>query len=339
MGVKLTDLLIIKQISFDDLKNKVIAVDASVFLYQFLTTIRQRDGSLLVDSKGRVTSHLMGLFTRTINLLEKSIKPVFVFDGEPPKLKHLTQRIRAEAKEEALNKYKEAIAKGYFEEAKKYASRTSKLTKEMIDEAKELIQYFGLPIVQAPSEAEAQCAFIVKQGNAFGVASQDEDSLVFGSPRLIRNLSITGRKKIKDKLSYKQTNPELIDLTENLNNLGIDQEQLIVLAIIIGTDYNPGGVKGLGPKKALSLVKKFGKDFDALFKSINWEFDFSWREVFDLIRNIPTTEDYKIEFSSINKEGIIRLLCEEHDFSEERVNKLLEPLLKKKSQVDLSSFF
>lgn len=339
MGVKLTNLLVTKQIGLEELKNKVIAVDASLFLYQFLSTIRQRDGSLLLDSKGNVTSHLMGLFTRTITLLTKGIKPVYVFDGPPPELKHMTQRVRAEAKQRAMKKYEEAISKGYLEEARKYASRTSKLTPDMVKEAKELLTSLGLPIVQAPSEGEAQASFMVKKNDAFAVASQDEDCLVFGAPRLLRNLSATSRRKIRGKVVYQKTNPEIIELSQNLNHLGIDHTQLVVLAILIGTDYNPEGVKGIGPKKALSLVKQFGKDFNALFNSVKWEYAFSWKKIFDTIVNMPTTSDYDIKFSSINTEKIKSLLCDKHDFSQERVDKLLNPLLKEKSQSSLTNFF
>ena len=339
MGVKLTDLLVIKPVGFEDLKNKVIAVDASIFLYQFLSTIRQRDGSLLLDSKGNVTSHLVGLFTRTITLLTKGIKPVYVFDGAPPKLKHLTQKLRVEAKKKAMEKYESAISKGYLEEAKKYASRTSKLTPDMVNEAKELLVSLGLPIVQAPSEGEAQASFLVKQDDAFAVASQDEDCLIFGAPRLLRNLSITGHKKVKGKVVYQKVLPEIVDLAQNLNHLGLDYSQLIILAILIGTDYNPGGVKGLGPKKALSLVKKFGKDFDSLFNSIGWDYSISWREIYDTIVNMPVTKEYSLNFKPIQVDKVKSLLCDKHDFSEARVDKLLNPLIKKNSQSNLSSFF
>ncbi len=338
MGVKLTDLLVRKNISFDSLKGKVVAVDASIFLYQFLTTIRQRDGSLLTDSKGRVTSHLIGLFSRTANFLSRGIKPVYVFDGKPPEFKHLTNNLRKKAKEEALKKYENAIEKGYLNEAKKFASRTSLLTKEMVDEAKKLLKFMGVPIVQAPSEGEAQASFVVKNGDAFAVASQDEDCLMFGSPRLVRNLSVTLKKKVKDKLVYQSTEPELIILSEVLSNLGISQDQLIVLGILVGTDYNPGGVKGIGPKKALALVKKFN-DYDELFKSVNWSFDFSWRDVFDLIKNIDVSSDYSIEFGRVDSESVKSLLCDEHDFSIERVESTLKLVVKSTAQKGLSDFF
>lgn len=338
MGVKLTDLLIRKNISFDSLRGKVMAVDASIFLYQFLTTIRQRDGSLLTDSNGKVTSHLIGLFSRTANFLSRGIKPVYVFDGKPPEFKHLTNNLRKKAKEEALKKYEGAIEKGYLDEAKKFASRTSLLTREMVDEAKKLLNFMGVPVVQAPSEGEAQASFIVKRGDAFAVASQDEDCLMFGSPLLVRNLSVTLKKKVKGKLIYQSTEPELIILSDVLSHLGISQDKLIVLGILVGTDYNPKGVKGIGPKKALTLVKKFD-DFDELFKSVDWDFDFSWRDIFDVIKNMNVSSDYSIDFGKVDADSIKSLLCGEHDFSQERVESTLKLISKVSLQKGLSDFF
>ena len=339
MGVKLTELLVRKQVSFDDLKGKIIAVDASIFLYQFLSTIRQRDGSLLTDSKGRVTSHLIGLFSRTTNLMTKGLKLVYVFDGKPPQLKHLTENLRKQAKEEALKKYESAISKGFLTEAKKFAQRTSRLTPDMIEEAKKLLKALGLPIVQAPSEGEAQASFMVKNGDAFAVASQDEDCLMFGAHRLVRNLSITGRKKVKDKVAYQQVLPELIKLDENLNHLGIDADQLIVLGILIGTDYNPGGIKGIGPRKALALVKRFGHDFDSLFNSVDWNYDIDWKDIFNVIKNMPVSSDYSLSFGRIDYDAVKHLLCDEHDFSVDRVESSLKNLMKSQSQRGLNEFF
>ena len=198
------------------------------------------------------------------------------------------------------------------------------------------------PNVEAPSEGEAQAAYMVKSGKAFAVASQDADSLIFGAPKLLRNLSISGRRKKGKSISYEIIKPELLDLSENLNNLGIDQNQLIALAMIIGTDYNPGGIKGIGPKNALKLVKQH-KDFDSLFKKIKWNdyFDFPWTEVYYLIKKIPTTDNYKLKWNNIENERLYNLLVDKHDFSEQRVANTLEKLKKetsKKQQKSLGDF-
>jgi flap endonuclease-1 len=333
MGVAFKDLIISKETKLDLLKNKTIVLDAYNILYQFLTTIRGRDGTYLMDSRGNVTSHLVGLFTRTTNLMQRGLKLVFVFDGKPPELKQKTQEQRNELKSEAEKKYLEAKKKEDTEEMKKYASRTSRLTKDMVEESKKLISLLGLPIVQAPSEGEAQAAYMVKKGKGFAVGSQDFDSLLHGATRLVRNLSISGKRKKHSSVGYETISPELIGLSENLNNLGIDQNQLIALAMIIGTDYNPGGIKGIGPKNALKLVKKHKNDFDSLFKEVKWDdnFDFLWTEVYYLIRKIPTTDNYELKWGNINNEKIFDLLVSQHDFSEDRVKSTLEKMKKSSS--------
>lgn len=344
MGVAFKDLIISNEISIDDLSNKILTVDAYNTIFQFLTTIRSRDGSLLMDSKGDVTSHLVGLLSRTTKLMEKNLKLVFVFDGKSPKLKEKTVEKRKGIKLEAEKKYQEAVKKKDTEGMKKYGARTSRITEVIVSESKKLISGLGLPVIQAPSEGEAQAAYIVKKGNAFATISQDYDSLIHGSTKLVRNLSIGGRKKVANKLSYQTIKPEMIDLAENLNNLGIDQNQLIALAMLVGTDYNPGGIKGVGPKNALKLVKKHKTDFDNLFEEVKWNdfFDFEWKEVYYIIKKIPVTDDYEIKWGNVDSEKIKQLLIDEHDFSEERVESTLEKLNKQaigKKQTGLSEFF
>jgi len=325
MGVAITELLVKKEIEIDSLKGKIICIDAPLFLYQFLTTIRSRDGSLLMDSKGNVTSHLTGLFTRTANLMQKGLKLVYVFDGKVPDLKKEERAKRRELKLEAAKKFEEAKKKEDLDEMKKYAARTSRLTGEMIEEAQKLIKAFGIPVVDGASEGEAQAAYIVKNNDAYAVASQDADCLMFGAPRLIRNLSIAGKKKKANVLSYEKVMPEFVDLSENLNNLGIDNDQLIALGMLVGTDYNNGGIKGIGPKNALKLVKQYGKDFDSLFKDVKWNdyFGYPWQEVFNLIKNMGVKRDYELKWHKIDIEKIKELLVEEHDFSHERVESVL----------------
>ena len=344
MGVALTELLLIKEIDLDFLRSKTLIVDAPMWLYQFLSSIRQRDGSLLTDSKRNVPSHLMGLMTRISNLSQQNIKLAFVFDGEPPKLKHLTLEKRKEIKINAQKNFDMAKEKEDIELMKKYASRTSRLTDEMIDEAKKLIEAFGLPAIDAPSEAEAQASFMVKNHEAFAIATNDADALLFEAPKIVRNLNMAGKKKKANKLSFETINPDLINLEENLRHLGIKQEQLIALAMLIGTDYNSGGIKGIGPKTALKLVKVHKTDFDALFKETKWKdfFDFSWLEVFDLIKNIPVDKNYHLEWRKIDEEKLMKLLVDKHDFSEERVKSQIEGLTKtkqKRNQKGLGEFF
>jgi len=325
VGTAITSILKIKEIQIKDLANKILVVDGQNMLYQFLTTIRQQDGSLLTDSKGRVTSHLIGLISRVTNFLGKKLKLVFVFDGEAPELKHKELQKRKEGKIHAEKQYEEAKSAKNIEDMKKFAGRTTRLTKEMVAEATLLLKAMGIPVIQAPSEGECQASHMVARGDAYAVVSQDADSLVFGATRVVRNLNVSGKRKVG--AMYKSISPELIGLTENLNELGIDREQLILVSMLVGTDFNIGGIKGIGPKKALKLVKEF-KDQEKIFEEAKWDehFDISWKRVYDTIKNIPVTDDYKIKWENFNRDKIIKLLVDEHDFSMDRVNSLLEKL-------------
>jgi flap endonuclease-1 len=345
MGLQFKDLVVRTEIAIKDLQGKVLVVDSMNLLYQFLTTIRGPDGSALLDKHGNVTSHLIGLFSRTTNLMEQGLKLAFVFDGNPPAIKQKTWEKRAEVKKEASLKLKEAEEAGDVEGMKKFASRTSVLSKEMVADAKAVISALGLPIIQAPSEGEAQTAYMVKQGNAYASISQDYDNLIFGCPLLVRNLSIAGKRKRAGKFAFETVKPELISLPEVLKNLELDLDQLTVLAILMGTDYNPGGVKGVGPKTALKLIKEFRSQFDDLFDRVEWEKqypDLSWKEVFDTIRDIPVTDDYELEWKPVDSEKLIELLVNRHDFGEERVRSKIEKLKGQKGKLQqkgLSSFF
>ena len=345
MGLNFKELMVKKEISISDLKGKVLAVDSMNLLYQFLTTIRSPDGSVLTDSKGRVTSHLIGLFSRTTVLMEKGLKLVFVFDGKAPEIKQKTWEKRTQVKKEALLKFKGAEVKGDVGAMRKYAARTAVLNKEMLEDAKEIIMALGLPIGQAPSEGEAQTARMVKNGDAYASVSQDYDNLIFGCPLLVRNLSVEGRRKKAGTFAYQKVNPEMISLQEVLDNLRLDLDQLIVLAILVGTDYNPGGVKGIGPKTGLKLLKEQGKNFEEIFRLTGWEKhypDLSWKKVFDTIKHIPVTDDYPLEWKKIDEQKLLKLLVEEHDFGEERVRAKLEKLKeiqKEMAQKGLNNFF
>ena len=344
MGLSFKDLVVKKETSISDLSGKTVAVDSMNLLYQFLTTIRSRDGSQLTDSHGQVTSHLIGLFNRTTKLMESGLKLVFVFDGKPPEIKQKTKEKRAAVKKQAALKLKEAAAIGDKEGMYKFASQTTVLTSQMVDEAKKLVTLLGCPVVLAPSEGEAQCAYMAKKGEVDYAVSQDYDSLIFGCPNLVRNLSIAGKRKKAGRFAFQIVKPEILSLSDNLNHLGLDIDQLIVLAILVGTDYNPGGVKGIGPKTGLKLVKEFS-DFDGVFEKANWKEhfpDLDWKEIFYTIKNIPTIDDYNLEWGVVNEKELVKFLIKEHDFSEERVKTKLQKLLKEKEkqkQTGLGSFF
>ena len=325
----------------NELNNKKLAVDSFNLLYQFITTIRQADGTLLTNSQGKVTSHISGLFFRVAKLLKNNIKLVFVFDGVAPDLKTKERNRRKQLKQDAQRKYDLAVEEGDIELMKKYASRTARLTNDMVNEAKELITAFGQPIIDAPSEGEAQAAYMAKKGDVYGLISQDTDGLLFGTPKLIKNLSITKKRKMTGKATYQTLNPEIVDLSYNLNTLGIDIEQLIVLAMLCGTDFNIGGIKGIGPKKGLNLIKKYKKDFNTLFNEIKWNdfFEYSWQEVYDTIAKMPITDDYELNWKNIDENKIYEILINKNEFSKERIESTIKELTKNQAQRGLSDFF
>ncbi|MEM2342950.1 MAG: flap endonuclease-1, partial [Sulfolobales archaeon] len=312
MGVDLRELIPDKAVrTINDLRElygKVIAIDAYNALYQFLTAIRQPDGTPLMDLKGRVTSHLSGLFYRTVNLMEACIKPIYVFDGKPPELKSREIAQRSLIKNEALIKYKDALERGDIETARRYAQISSKLTNEMVEEAKELLSAMGVPWVQAPSEGEAQAAYMTLKNVSWSTASQDYDSILFGSPRLIRNLTISGKRKLPKKDIYVEVKPELIELNTLLSSLAITREQLIDIAILLGTDYNPDGVKGIGPKTALKLIKTYGSLEKVLKILPEAQFPVDPLKIREFFLNPPVSNEYKVEWVEPDEKRVKELL-------------------------------
>jgi len=341
MGVQISDIIPRKEIEIKDLKDKVIAIDAYNTLYQFLTTIRQMDGTPLMDKNGNITSHLSGLFYRNINLLQEGIKPVYVFDGKPPELKQEEIKKRREAKEMAEQKYEEAKEKKDVDSMKKYGGRFVKITDQIIEQSKEILEAMGIPVIQAPSEGEAEAATLAREGMVWAAASQDYDSLLYATPYLIRNLTSPRRKKTKSGL-YIDIKPELIEFQAVVRALEIDKDQLICLAILVGTDYNPGGIKGLGQKRALEIVQKHKYPIE-IFKQVqkNYDFIFDWQEIFKQFHDYKVSHLQEPVFKKID-ENKVRQILTKHDFSENRINSGLEKLKKiteSKKQKGLSDFF
>jgi len=341
MGVNISKIIPKKEIELSDLKGKTIAIDAYVTLYQFLTTIRQPDGTPLKDSNGNVTSHLSGLFYRNINLLQAGIKPVYVFDGKPPELKASEIEKRKEAKQMAEQQYQKAKEDDDTAAMKKYSSRTVKITDEIITQSKEILTALGIPIIQAPSEGEAEAATLARQGKVYAAASQDYDTLLYAAPILIRNLTSPKRKKLPSGL-YIDIKPELIEFQSVLTELDIEKDQLICLAILVGTDYNPGGVKGLGQQRALQIVQQYKYPVE-IFKAVQEKYDFifDWQEIFKLFQDYQTNQIEEIEFQKPDKEKIKQILTK-YEFSEVRISSALQKLQDiedSKKQKGLSDFF
>jgi len=335
MGVQISNLLPKKELEIEDLSGKTIAVDAFLWLHQFLSIIRQPDGTPLKDSKGRITSHLSGIFYRSAKLIEKNIKLIWVFDGEAPSFKAETTSERRAIKEEAHKKWREALERGDLTEARKAAQMTTTLTNEILDQSKNLLNFMGMPVVQAPSEGEAQCAYLCDKNLVYSVASQDSDSLLFNSPRLIRNLSITGRRKLPRQDVFIEVKPELIELKNVLDELKINRSQLVLIGLLVGTDYNPG-IEGYGPKKALGLVKK-EKTLKNILKKIEWNCDIPAEDIYEFFLKAPVNKDTDISFEPAQADKILRLLVDEHEFSQERVEKVIKTLTEAK-QTSLGSW-
>ena len=324
MGLQIVDIVSRKAVQIEELKGKVIAIDAFNAIYQFLSSIRQPDGIPLMDSKQRVTSHLSGLFYRNISLLNDGIKLIYVFDGEYHELKGKTHEIRDNAKQEMREKYEEAKEEGNMEAMGRYSRGFMRLTKEMIEESKELLTAMGIAVMQAPGEGEMQAAELVKSGEAYAVGSQDYDALVVGGTRLIQNLTLAKQRKTRSGTIY--ISPEMIEYEKVLNELGVDGDQLISLAILVGSDFNPGGVHGIGPKKALALVKQ--KKYPVMiFKELEEQgkLDFDWKEVFEIFKRPNVSKDKPV-FNKMDKDKIVEILVKRHDFSLERIEKQLDKL-------------
>lgn len=344
MGVAISNLIEANETSIDRLQGKIIAVDAMNMLYQFISTIRQYDGTPLKDSQGRITSHLSGLFSRCTRLMQKGIKLVFVFDGDVPELKKEERARRETAKRKALSSYEEAKESKDVQGMKKFAARTAKITPEILTESKKLLTALGIPIITAPSEGEAQAARMVNDGTCDYVASQDIDCLIYGAKQVVRNLSLSQKRKKINALTYRSVFPEIVRLKDVLSSLNISLTQLRALAMLVGTDFNIGGIKGVGPKKGLALVKKHGEDLQALFKEVKFDeqSSASWNQVYKTIAHMQTTENYDLSWQEVNERDVKELLVDKHDFSSERVNNSLETLKTARSktqQTGLDTFF
>src|SRR5208337_4594771 len=339
VGVDLADVVAQRSITLESLANKTLAVDAYNALYQFLAIIRQPDGTPLKDRQGRVTSHLSGLLYRTANLCEKGIKLSFVFDGKPPELKDSEIQRRRQIKHVATIQYQRALKEGKLKEARTYAQATSTLKDLMVDDAKRLLSAMGQSWIQAPSEGEA--SYMASRGDVWSVASQDHDSLLFGAPRMVKNLAITGRRKLPRRDAYVEVEPKLIELPIVLKDMSLTREQLVDVGILIGTDFNPDGIKGIGPKTALRLIQESGSIEKAIEKRSDIKILFDVEKIRQIFLHPNVTSDYSLKWSKPNEEKVVDFLCRERDFSEERVRKAVSKMVSTSSTSSntLDSYF
>ena len=315
MGVNFKDIASPEKIELKDIEGRTIAIDAYNTIYQFLSGIRQKDGSPLKDENGNVTSHLSGLLYRTSSIVEKGIKPIYVFDGKPSEYKAETIKKRREAKEKSEMKMKKAIAEGNDELARKYAIRTSRMSPYIVESSKELLDYMGIPWVQASREGEAQASYMVQQKDAWAVSSQDYDCLLFGAPKIIRNLTLSG---CLSKLEY-------MELNKVLDNLKFTREQLIDLALLVGTDFN-NGIHGIGIKRGIKLLNE--KSLENILEDLDYKPETDIEILRNIFLNPNVNKNYKIKFKNYDNEKIIEFLCEEHGFGKDRVNNVLKNKMK-----------
>ena len=334
MGLDLKSLLVRDKTKLESFTNKIVAIDAYNAIYQFLAIIRGPEGLHLTDTKGRVTSHITGLFYRNINFLSLGIKPVYIFDGKPPSLKSAEIEHRKQIKKDATVKYERAVSERKMEDARKFAQQTTSMKDGMVEDSKRLLELFGIPYIQAPSEGEATAARLTVTEHADVAASQDFDSILFGAKKLVRNFTNSGRRKLPNRNTYIEIEPEIIDYNKNLEALGITREQLIDVGILIGTDFNPDGFERIGPKTAIKMIKEHGKleDVKQIQEQLQ-EIDYNAIRKIFLEPEVANVD--KIEFNEVRYDNITDYLSNERSFSRDRVNSSLNRLkksLEKKSQ-------
>jgi flap endonuclease-1 len=336
MGVNLTPIVVRHATSLAALGGRSVAVDGNLELYQFLSIMRMRDGRPLMDSRGRVTSHLNGLMFRTTRLIaDFGIRPVFVFDGPPPELKRAEIAKRREVREKARREYEAAVAAGDLGAAWSKAVTSTRLTRAMVEEAQALLGHLGIPWVQAPSEGEAQAAFLALRGDVWAAASKDYDSLLFGAPRLVRFLAVGSSEFLPSQGRSRAVPPEVIDLGENLRALGVSREQLVDVALLVGTDFN-AGVRGFGPKTAVRRVREWGS-LDAAPPDVRAQLPENLEAIRAFFLHPPVTEAVDLSRRRPDPEAVRRFLCEERDFSPDRVDralKLLQPSAQRSSRLE-----
>jgi flap endonuclease-1 len=318
---------------------RIVAIDASMCLYQFMIMIRDnRAGSYqnMTNEDGQVTSHIIGMLSRTIKLMEHGIKPVYVFDGKPPELKLGELAERRKKREDAEKSLQEAQETGDQEKLLAANKGTTRVTKEQNEQAKQLLRLMGLPVVEAPSEAEATCAALCRDGKVYGSATEDADCLTFGTKILIRNLMAAE--------SQKRTILE-VNLAVALEQLNITMDQFIDFCILCGCDYCDT-LKGIGPQTAIKLIMQHGS-LEKVLENIEKEkipSNFNYGAARDFFRECEAvdTSTCTFEFKDPDLEGLTKFLVEGHSFNAERVQRYMERLQKAKSktkQQTLSSFF
>eukprot|EP00421_Protoceratium_reticulatum_P071971 CAMPEP_0168423858 /NCGR_PEP_ID=MMETSP0228-20121227/34525_1 /TAXON_ID=133427 /ORGANISM="Protoceratium reticulatum, Strain CCCM 535 (=CCMP 1889)" /LENGTH=393 /DNA_ID=CAMNT_0008437833 /DNA_START=71 /DNA_END=1248 /DNA_ORIENTATION=- len=318
---------------------RLVAIDASMCLYQFLIMIREGHSgtySNLTNEEGRVTSHLVGMLTRTIRLMEAGIKPVYVFDGKPPDLKLQELDVRRQKRDEASANLQAAMEAGDSEQVLKSTKASVKVTKEQNEDTKKLLRLMGIPVVEAPSEAEATCAALCRDGKVYASATEDADCLTFGTKILIRNLMAaeSQKKQIME-----------VRLDRALEQLNISMDQFIDFCILCGCDYC-NSLKGIGPATAIRLLLQHGTLENVVAalaeEKVPKNFRFqAAREFFKECEAVNASE-ISFKFEEPDFAGLTHFLVEENSFSKDRVDRYVERLkhaVSRTKQKTLDTFF
>ncbi|MEE6523153.1 hypothetical protein FKM82_021892 [Ascaphus truei] len=314
-----------------------VAVDASMCIYQFLIAVRQ-DGNMLQNEDGETTSHLMGMFYRTIRMVEHGIKPVYVFDGKPPHLKSGELAKRNERRAEAEKKLEAAQEAGEAENIEKFNKRLVKVTKQHNEECKRLLALMGIPYVDAPCEAEATCAALVKAGKVYAAATEDMDALTFGTPLLLRHLTASEAKKLPIQEFH---------FSRALQDMSLTHEQFVDLCILLGSDYCET-IRGIGPKKAMELIRQH-KSIEEIMENIDlkkYPVPENWlhkeaRQLF-LQPEVVEMESVDLKWTEPDEESLVSFMCGEKQFNEDRVRNGAKKLAKNRqgsTQGRLDDFF
>ena len=335
MGCNLRDLVESQPIEMKDLSGQRIAVDVFLNAYQFITSMTGEDGKPL-SFNGKPVAHLMGFLDRTTVLISEGIDPVFVFDGRPHELKLDTLKGRKNRKIDAVNRWEAAVKSGDMAAAKKLGPQTAEYTPQMVEETKQLFELLGVAWMEAPMEAEGAAAVRCSNGEVGAVASQDWDTLLYGAPVMVRNLTSHGTRKFGRVLRA-----EKIVLQDTLAKHEITHKQLVDLGIMIGTDFHPG-IKGIGPKTGLKLIKTHGT-LEKVAEAKGFEPPEKLGEIRNLFLQHPTSSDNIPPSTLAVEEKLRTFLVKERGFSERRVQRALDRLssvakLRSNSQPTLFEF-
>jgi flap endonuclease-1 len=298
------------KININDLEDKVVAIDTSLILYQFLIAIKSSED--LKNKDGKITSHIHAILTKVLTYLKKRIYPIFVFDGKAPEIKTKTLQHRSQIKKKAEENLKNDILLT-DEEKKKMLKRSLKITEEQIKECKEILNIIGIPYIESPTEADPQCAYLVKEGIADSVISDDMDLLAFGTSKLIRGKS--------NKL-------EIYDLNIILKELKLTYDEFVELCILFGCDYC-NTIKKIGVKRAYELILKH-KNIESIIKLKKYDIpeDYNYKTIIDYFKNPPILKIKKndIKWLPPNLDLLKDKLLNDYDYNPTNVTNIINTL-------------